>query len=131
MNLCLVALLSNLILCSNFWVVCSSAYLPNPRRAKLIASFGFGPLGLCPGYDPGLQRERRGEITQPCPPGFSVTGERGRGAGTAEGSGTSPEGAQIASLLSTAILFSIPVTSAGESGIKLGSGRLESNIASY
>lgn len=75
MNLCLVALLSNLILYFNFWVVCSSAYLPNPRRAKLIASFGFGPLGLCPGYDPGLQRERRGEITQPCPPGFSVTGE--------------------------------------------------------
>lgn len=48
-----------------------------------------------------------------------------------EGSGTSPEGAQIASLLSTASLFSIPVTSAGGSGIKLGSGRLESNIASY
>ncbi|TRY94105.1 hypothetical protein DNTS_033698 [Danionella cerebrum] len=29
--------------------------------------------GQCLGYDPGLERERRGDITHPCPLGFTVT----------------------------------------------------------
>lgn len=96
---------------------------------KLSASFG---CRLCRGYDPELRGDEWGEINAAMASRVHCGWEEegGRVAGAVEESHTSPGGAQNVCVL-CASLFSIHLTPAGGSRIKLGSGRLESNIAGY
>lgn len=101
----------------------------NSPGVKLSASFG---CRLCWGYDPELRGDEWGEINAAMASRVHCGWEEegGRVAGAVEESHTSPGGAQNVCVL-CASLFSIHLTPAGGSRIKLGSGRLESNIAGY